>query len=186
MSTDEVYGPHESILTANQYRPSSPYAASKAAQEVLCHAWQRTYGVPLTIVNSANMIGERQRETAFLPTVVEHVRQNAVVPVHAHDGEFGVRHYSYVGNVVAELVAELQRDEPSGRLLLGGQRTLTNLELVEAVAAVIGVEPYWRSVEATVGRPGYDQRYPSLGSTWEPRVPFHEALERTVRWYLDR
>lgn len=185
MSTDEVYGPNDDVSSATDYRPSSPYAASKATQETLCHAWQRTYDLPLTVINSANMIGERQRETAFLPLVVDHLQRDAVVPIHAVDGRLGRRHYSYVGNVVDELVRELRRAAPSGRVQLGGQRTLTNLELVEEVAVVMGVQPKWQLFEATVGRPGYDPFYPTLDDDWTPRVPFGRALERTVRWYLD-
>lgn len=184
MSTDEVYGPYDP-QTERDYNPSSPYAASKAAQEALALAWRRTFDVPLTIVNSANMIGERQQETAFLPFVVAELRASRIVPVHVHDGRLGQRHYSYVGNVVDELVAELRRERPTGRVTLPGQQTLTNLELVQAAACVMGVTPKWRLTEASQTRPGYDQHYPSLSGQWAPRVPFDEALERTVRWYVD-
>ncbi len=148
-------------------------------------AWQRTYDLPLTIVNSANMFGERQQRSAFLPLIVEYLQRDAIVPVHARDGQLGVRHYSYVGNVVDELLAELRRDESVGRVQLGGQRTLNNLELVEEVAVIMDVQPKWQLCEATVGRPGYDQHYPVLSDGWAPRIRFDEALERTVRWYLD-
>lgn len=185
MSTDEVYGPNQPE-TATDYRPSSPYAASKAAQESLCLAWQRTFNLPITIVNSANMIGERQQDAAFLPLVIRHLQRNQTVSVHTHNGQLGTRHYSYVGNVVDELLAELRRDTPTGRLQLGGQRTLSNLELLEEVAVIMGVQPKWVLADAELDRPGYDQSYPSLDGGWMPRVPFGKALERTVRWYLDR
>lgn len=186
VSTDEVYGPHDDVSSVTDYRPSSPYSASKAAQESLCLAWQRTYRLPLTIVNSANMIGERQQEGAFLPVVVDDVKHGRIVRVHTVAGQLGVRHYSYVGNVVDELLAELRRDEPAGRRQLAGQVTLTNLELVEAVGKILNVTPKWQVYDVSQYRPGYDQHYPVLSGSWTPRVPFTEALERTVRWYFDR
>jgi len=185
MSTDEVYGPNEPT-SVTDYQPSSPYAASKAAQESLCLAWARTYRLPLTIVNSANMIGERQQDGAFLPIVVDDLRNGRIVQVHTADGKLGTRHYSYVGNVVDELLAELRRGRPAGRLQLPGQRTFNNLELVEAAARIVGVTPKWQVYDVTQYRPGYDQHYPVLPGNWTPRVTFDDALERTVRWYLDQ
>jgi dTDP-glucose 4,6-dehydratase len=185
MSTDEVYGPNDPA-SCTDYQPSSPYAASKAAQESLCLAWARTYEVPLTIVNSANMIGERQQDGAFLPIVVSDLANDRIVQAHTIGGTLGVRHYSYVGNVVDELLTELKRDAPSGRLQLPGQQTFNNLELVEAVARVVGVTPKWQVYDVSRYRPGYDQHYPVLNGNWTPRVPFDEALERTVRWYLEQ
>lgn len=184
MSTDEVYGPYDP-QTERDYNPSSPYAASKAAQETFALAWQRTFDVPLTIVNSANMIGERQQETAFLPFVVSEVRAGRIVPVHTHNGLLGIRHYTYVGNVVDELIAELHRETPTGRIQLGGQRTLTNLELVQEVGRVLDITPKWTLVDGSVNRPGYDQHYPDLGSWTDARISFDDGLDRTVRWYID-
>jgi dTDP-glucose 4,6-dehydratase len=184
LSTDEVYGPREP-KTDWDLRPSSPYAGSKAAQEMLCHSWRRTYDLPLTIVNSANMIGERQGETAFLPLVVDNVVHNRSTPIHVRGNVIGERHYTYVGNVVDELIAEIQRPEPCGRLQLGGQQTLTNVEVVRRVGDILGVTPRWHSIEATGVRPGYDQHYPQLCDDWRPREAFDLALARTVRWYAD-
>jgi dTDP-glucose 4,6-dehydratase len=185
MSTDEVYGPHQPT-TDQDYQPSSPYAASKAAQEIFAHAWRRTYELPVTIVNSANMIGERQRADAFLPIVVQLVRDGFTVPVHAKEDVVGSRNYSYVGNVVDELVAELRREHPSERIKLDGQATLSNIELVEEIGKIVGREPRWTKVDGDQVRPGYDQLYPKLGGEWQPAVPFSDALRRTVRWYLDQ
>jgi dTDP-glucose 4,6-dehydratase len=184
ISTDEVYGPNDPA-SCTDYRPSSPYAASKAAQESLCLAWARTYRLPLTIVNSANMIGERQQDGAFLPIVVDDLRNGRIVQVHTAAGKLGIRHYSYVGNVVDELLAELRRSRPAGRLQLPGQQTFNNLELVEEIAKIVGVTPKWQVYDVTQYRPGYDQHYPVLPGDWTPRVTFDEALERTVRWYLE-
>lgn len=184
MSTDEVYGPYQPE-TQQDYRPSSPYAASKAAQETLAHAWRRTYDVPVTVVNSANMFGERQRGDAFIPLVVQHVRDGFAVPVHMKNGVPGSRSYSYVGNVVDELVAELARNQPSGRVQLGGQQRLTNIELVQEISKILGHDARWTEIDGDTARPGYDQVYPELSNDWRPRVSFDDALRQTVTWYID-
>lgn len=183
MSTDEVYGPRWP-QSPQDYLPSSPYAASKAAQECLALAWRRTYDVPVTIVNSANMIGERQHVGAFLPLVVYSIIENRVINVHATNGVVGSRHYSYVGNVVDELLAELHRTVPSERIQLGGQETLSNTELIARVSTLLDREPRWRLVESSHDRPGYDLLYPQLDTQWRPTVTFAEALQRTVDSYV--
>jgi dTDP-glucose 4,6-dehydratase len=192
-STDEVNGPGL-VQTVTDHRPSSPYAASKAAQEDLCHAWVRTYGLPLTILNSANMFGERQSMLAFIPRLVRAIRTGAPVLIHEHRGRPGVRHYSYVGCVVQRLLRHLL-DVPGGslgpRLLLPGQVRLDNLALAHRVADLVGRPLLAKKVDVSGERPGYDPEYRSLnesstqdGKDWGA-VKFDDALERTVKWYVD-
>jgi dTDP-glucose 4,6-dehydratase len=181
VSTDEVYGdqPHR---TVTDHRPSSPYAASKACQEDICHAYARTYNIPLTITNSSNMLGERQSQLAFTPQIIRKLVNNETISVHTHGGQPGARTYTYVGNVAATIVDLL--DEPFffTRVHMQGQQRLTNLELVETVAKLAGIEPDIELVESP--RPGYDATYHPLDEGWEPTIPFAQGLSRTVEWFL--
>jgi dTDP-glucose 4,6-dehydratase len=195
VSTDEVHGPdaHESTVT---HRPSSPYAASKAAQADLVWAWARTYGIPSTIVASANMFGERQCDTAFVPLIVRALVTGATLAVHYHGDQPGQRSYTYVGNVVERIVDELLVDErDAGRsptrqptvnyVTLPGQRRVDNHELARHVARLAGRPLRYHRVAAGSVRPGYDHTYADLGEPWTPAIDFDAGLERTVRWALD-
>lgn len=188
VSTDEVYGPH-GRRSDTDHRPSSPYAASKAAQEDLAWAWNQTYGLPLTIVNSANMIGERQGDNAFLPIAVRMLLSGASVPVHCVNGIPGQRYYSYVRNVAWHIVEHALaiheqdvNDELVLRVPLRGQALLDNAQLVQQVATLLDVEPKMHFVDAQYVRPGYDAGYELLGDDWEPRTRFAVGMRDTVTW----
>lgn len=189
MSTDEVYGPGAN----DSHLPSSPYAASKAAQLDLMHAYARTYDVPVTVVTSANMFGERQMPTAYVPLLVRALMLGQTIGVHHYNGTPGERSYTYVRNVAARIVDELRnvdRDDvnpvlPVRHVELPGQRRVDNLALALDVALVARLPLSWREVEATANRPGYDPTYATLDGTWEPEVTFADGLHRTVHWYLD-
>lgn len=191
VSTDEVHGP-TGWAALDAHRPSSPYAASKAAQLDLAHAYARTYGVRTTVVTSANMFGERQMPTAFVPLVVRAVLTGSRLGVHHHAGRPGSRSYTYVRNVVGRIVDELLRRDAAGEdaatfddLPLPGQRLVDNLTLAQEVAELLDRPLDWYVVEGHDRRPGYDPAYPRLPGTWIPEVAFVDGLARTVRWYLN-
>lgn len=187
VSTDEVHGPGPATSIV-EHRPSSPYAASKAAQADLVWAYATTYDVPSTVVASANMIGERQGGTAFVPLIVRHLFANEALRIDlAADGGPGERAYTYVGNVAARVVDVLATDEhvdPVEYLALRGQRRLDNLTLAQRVADLVGRPLRWYGERGQVTRPGYDDTYYDLGRDWEAPVDFDDGLERTVRWLV--
>jgi dTDP-glucose 4,6-dehydratase len=192
VSTDEVHGPVD-VDGVAVHRPSSPYAASKAAQEDLVHAYARTYGLRTTVVRSANMFGERQSRLAFIPRIVDALRTGATLDVHCHNGVPGERRYTYVRNVARRIVDELlfadlgddvDPVESTRCVQLPGQARVDNRTLVHAVASIVGVIPRYRLVDADDVRPGYDPTYGQLDGNWDPVIDVDEGLRRTVRWYV--
>lgn len=194
VSTDEVHGPdtHESAVA---HRPSSPYAASKAAQADLVWAYAQTYGIPSTVVASANMVGERQGDTAFVPLIVRALVTQATLGIHYHDGRPGERSYTYVRNVAERIVDELTttRDYEAPRsrddvvvnyVRLPGQCRIDNESLAHRVADLAGRPLRTQRVAAQAVRPGYDPTYADLGEPWTPTIDFDNGLERTVQWAL--
>lgn len=197
VSTDEVHGPHDPT-SVHEHRPSSPYAASKAAQVDLVNAWARTYSIPVTVVSSANMIGERQSATAYVPIIVRALLDGSPLDVHYHDGQPGERSYTYVRNVADRLVDELLADNapldaprlPTSETVvrhvaLPGQRRIDNHALARRVADLAELPLVVRPVDAGHRRPGYDPTYAPLGGTWVPSIDFDEGLRRTVSWTLN-
>lgn len=180
MSTDEVYGSNVPC-SMRDHTPSSPYAASKAMQENLCEAWRVTYGVPITVVRSANMFGERQSTLAFIPRVIYSVVNDITLGIHAADGRPGERNYTYAGNVAHYLIRRAEAlNDGEGDVTLRGQVTLDNLSLALNVAALVGKPLKYELIEATTARPGYDFKYALHGNEWETQLTFDEAIQRTV------
>lgn len=206
ISTDEVYGDRKQNAPVRKewatILPSSPYAASKAAQEAIAFAYWRTYQMPLTIVNFSNIIGERQDGEKFLPLIIRGVLTGDMLNMHASlRGEVGSRHYLHAHNladalhyIITKLPPALYfQDQPDttdrlDRYNVTAPDCISNLEMAQQVAEIIGLPLHYRLVP--FDRPGHDAHYgldggklASLG--WKPPLSFREALERIVPWYLD-
>jgi dTDP-glucose 4,6-dehydratase len=198
ISTDEVYGPallSEAHEPWAAIKPSNPYAASKAAQEAICFGFWRTYGVPVVLTNTMNMIGERQDPEKFLPTIIRNVRAKRPITVHGSPGHIGSRFYLHARNLasaIVHLIATYEAplypaaDRP-GRFHIVGEKEINNLELVEMVADIMDAPFMVEFEDFHKTRPGHDPRYalaPAFPPGWVQPVAFEESLGRTVRWTL--
>src|SRR5215831_17912867 len=92
--------------------PSNPYSASKAAQEAIAISYWRTYGLPLTIVNCMNLIGEMQDPEKFLPKLIAGITAGREVTIHGTPGNIGTRHYLHARNLADALVYILRNLPP--------------------------------------------------------------------------
>ena len=204
VSTDEVYGPEaggphpewDVIL------PSNPYSASKAAQEAIAISYWRTYGVPVVLINSVNLIGERQDAEKYVPMIIRKAIRGEVVTVHGSPGHIGSRYYLHCRNLADGIMFLLGRqpamfsardhrgaDRPDRYNITGPDR-ISNLELAQMIATDAGYPLKYRFTDFHSARPGHDPHYGLDGGKlavlgWKPPVPFAESLERTVRWTLD-
>jgi dTDP-glucose 4,6-dehydratase len=199
VSTDEVYGPlHPGQPAFREWAvilPSNPYAGSKAAQEAVCTAYWRTYGVPVIIVNCMNMIGERQDPEKFVPRVIRAVLRGEQAVIHGSPGDVGTRHYLHSRNL-ADGILHLLRGNAAvafplhtrpARYNVASADRIDNLTMAQLIAESAGLELYYRFEDFHTTRPGHDPHYglspqkiTELG--WKPPVPFRESLDRLVRW----
>ncbi len=189
LSTDEVYGPgdpDDSVFDeTHPLRPISPYAASKAAADLLCTAYVATYGAPVAIVRGTNAFGPRQIERV-MPTFAICALEGRSLPVYGEGRQR--REFLYVTDWVKAALTVLDDGGPGGVYNIGGGHELENVELARRICALAGVPE--SQISFVTDRPGHDFRY-GLGSDrlrglgWEPRVPFDEGLARTVEWYRD-
>ncbi len=189
LSTDEVYGPgrpDDSVFDeTHPLQPASPYAASKAAADLLCSAYVLTYGAPVTIVRGTNAFGPRQIERV-MPTFSICALEGLSVPVYGAGRQR--REFLFVTDWVDAALTVLEHGESGGIYNIGGGYELENVELARRVCALAGVPE--SQISFVADRPGHDFRYGlrsdrlrDLG--WEPRVPFDDGLARTVEWYRD-
>jgi dTDP-glucose 4,6-dehydratase len=202
ISTDEVYGSAPDGYAHPEWDsilPSSPYSASKAAQEAIAISYWRTYGVPVAFVNCMNLIGEMQDPEKYVSMIINKVLAGEKLTVHvAPDGRIGARFYMHArvladavlflihrGNV-AMLDHETARPD---RWNVVGDQELDNLELAQLVAKLLDRELAYEFQNFNIERPGHDRRYALDGSKlaaagWVAPVTFEESLRELVQWAL--
>jgi dTDP-glucose 4,6-dehydratase len=191
VSTDEVYGslgPSDAPFTEEHpLRPNSPYAASKAASDLLARAAHRTHGFPVVLTRCSNNYGPYQFPEKLIPLMIANALEDQALPVYG-DG-LNVRDWIHVEDHVAavELVREAGR--PGETYNIGGNAERTNLEVVRAILELLGKPP--ELIRFVADRPGHDRRY-AIDATriarelgFAPRTGFSEGLRRTIQWYRE-
>lgn len=197
ISTDEVYGPSADGAHAewSPIQPSTPYSASKAAQECLGLAYWRSFGVPLVLVNTMNPVGPMQDPEKFVPMVIGRVLRGETVQIHAGpDGEVGSRVYVHARDLAAAIV-HILGDGPAlygqpyvtrpDRWNVVGERDVTNLELAQLIADAIDLPLSYEVILAD--RPGHGLRYALDGSKlagagWKPTKRIEDSVAELVAW----
>jgi dTDP-glucose 4,6-dehydratase len=197
VSTDEVYGslgPTGQFAEETRYDPSSPYSASKAASDHLALAWHRTYGMPVIVSNCSNNYGPYHFPEKLIPLIILNALEGRELPVYG-DGS-NVRDWLYVEDHARALFLILTRGRPGEKYNVGGRNERSNLEVVEAICALLDrLAPAQRRhrelIRFVTDRPGHDARYAIDASKteselgWRAQESFDSGLAKTVRWYLD-
>ena len=201
VSTDEVYGPAPSGYAhrewEDQYLPSNPYSASKAAQESIAYSYWRTYDLPLIITNTMNIIGEMQDPEKFVPMIMKRALSEETVTIHASPtGEIGSRFYLHARNQADALLYTINQpilkygeSHVPQKFHVVGEREVDNLEMANMVAEYIGKPLKYELVDFHSSRPGHDLRYALDGNKiaeagWVAPLSLEESIERTVNWTL--
>ncbi len=187
VSTDEVYGPLESgeAEEGSPLNPSSPYAASKAAGDLLALAAHRTWGLPVVVTRSANNYGPRQHPEKLIPRMTLRALRELSLPVYG-DG-LQVRDWLWVEDQCRALELALVLGRPGEVYNIPGGCELSNLELLGKILERLGKPA--SLIRHVADRPGHDRRYAMSGEKarreleYEPETPFEEGLIRTLRWY---
>ena len=199
VSTDEVYGSlgNTGVFTdLTQYRPNSPYSASKAASDHFARAWHRTYGLPVLISHSSNNYGPRQMPEKLIPVAILAALEGRPIPVYG-DG-LHVRDWLFVEDHARALELIVREGAPGHVYNVGANAGTTNIDMVRAICRWMDhlvpdspCRPHFDLVEFVADRPGHDRRYAIDSSRvrrelgWQPALDLHEGLGRTVRWYLE-
>jgi dTDP-glucose 4,6-dehydratase len=187
VSTDEVYGsvPTGRSTETAPLRPSSPYAASKAAADAFVQAYATTYGVPVTITRCCNNYGPYQFPEKLIPLFVTNALEETPLPVYG-DG-LQVRDWIHVDDHCDALWHVLGREDTLGEIYnVSAHDERTNRAVTALILAATGrPDSLVRTVQ---DRPGHDRRY-ALDATrleaigWRPRWRFEDGLRETVAWY---
>jgi dTDP-glucose 4,6-dehydratase len=190
VSTDEVYGAlgREGKFTeTTPLRPRSPYAASKAAGDLLAQAYWETHHLPVMVVRPSNNYGPYQFPEKFIPVTVTNLVEGRTVPVYGR-GE-NVRDWLHVDDCCRAIELVLHSGKPGEAYNIGGESERHNIEVARLVVEQMGLGE--DSIEYVPDRPGHDFRY-ALDNTkitrelgWRPETSFEDGLSWTVDWYRE-
>lgn len=198
-STDEVFGPAPVGVEHKEdapFNPSNPYSASKAAAVSIGTAYHVTYGLPVITTYTMNNFGEWQHPEKLIPKAIRAIANGDTMPVFAELDEgtqelkaVGSRFWLHAYNTADAVRFVLENGTPGGHYNVVGFDELTNLEIVEMISGIMKKPANVEFVDFHKTRPGHDRRYALDGSKlermgWEPPIPFHEALTRTVDYEL--
>jgi dTDP-glucose 4,6-dehydratase len=200
-STDEVYGPTENKTQVykewSNLIPSNPYAASKAAQEVICIGYWKTYNVPIIITNTMNNFGEMQQPFKYPVMIQKAIASGDEITVHGNEnGDIGSRSYIHSRNAADALLFILnqpvhmhtpEKADMPDRYNIAGDKQLDNLELAQTIARLMGKELKYKLTNFHKTRPGHDPHYgldnsKLEGMGWKSPVSFEDSLKSTIEW----
>jgi UDP-glucuronate 4-epimerase len=186
-SSSSVYGTNSKVPFSEDdpiTRPVSPYAATKRAGELHCHAYHHLYGLQVTCLRFFTVYGPRQRPEMAIYHFTDRMARGESVPRFG-DGS-SARDYTYIDDIVAGVLAALDNPADFEIVNLGGSRTTTLSRLIELIAAALGTTP---QIEELPPQPGdvpvtfADVRRARELWGWEPHVPIEEGIARFVAWF---
>jgi len=194
ISTDEVYG---DILKGRSdenysYKPSSPYAASKAASDHLVYSYIRTYKIPAIISNCSNNYGPKQHPEKLIPKLIYNIINNKELPIYGRGKNS--REWLHVKDHCMALFKVFEKGKIGEFYNIGSNKNLNNIQITKALLKIaknfihIGNNV---KIKYITDRPGHDQRY-ALNSNkikkklnWKPKIKFDNGLKETFLWYLN-
>lgn len=202
VSTDEVYGDlgadEDLFREDTPYRPSSPYAATKAGSDHLVRSWGRTFRLPVLITNCSNNYGPCQFPEKLIPHMILNALQGKPLPIYGNGEQ--VRDWLYVEDHARALVRVLEAGKLGETYNIGGWNEARNIDVVNSICTLLeeselekpaGMGRYKDLITYVQDRPGHDVRYAidagklhrELG--WKPAENFDSGLRKTVHWYLE-
>ena len=193
VSTDEVYGdlpldrPDLYFTEQTPLHTSSPYSASKASADLLCQAYQRTYGLPVTISRCSNNYGPYQFPEKLIPLMIVNALADKALPVYGQG--LNVRDWLYVEDHCRAIDLILEKGVAGQVYNIGGHNEMRNIDIVKLICKTLGKSE--NLITFVTDRKGHDMRYAidpafihrELG--WLPQTRFADGIQKTIQWYLD-
>ena len=194
ISTDEVYGDIMKGRSSENwpYKPSSPYAASKASSDHIVYSYVRTYGLPAIITNCSNNYGPRQHPEKLVPKLIYNILNGIDLPIYGKGKNS--REWIYVEDHCEALLKVFKKGKIGNFYNIGSNCNLNNLEIVKKILSIskkIYTSKKSVKIKFVKDRPGHDFRY-ALNSNkiknqlkWSPKYSFDKGMLKTFLWYFD-
>lgn len=199
ISTDEVFGDlgcsKKSFIENSNYRPSSPYSASKASSDHLVNSWHRSFDLPTIITNCSNNFGPYQFPEKLIPNVIISAINSK--PINVYGNGLNIRDWIYVEDNVEALKLISKKGIIGSRYNIGANNLKKNIELIKMICNELNkqyksnnISNFEDLIVYVKDRPGHDLKY-SVNSFklrndlgWRPKNSFNDSIKNTVTWYL--
>ena len=187
ISTDEVYGSlkNDSAKENSRFNPSSPYAATKAAGELLINSFIRTYDQDCMITRCTNNYGPRQFPEKLIPKTILLAQKNQKIPVYGNGKN--IRDWIYVTDHCKAILDVLLTGKSGESYNISADNEIDNLTIIKKILTIM--DKPLDLIEFVKDRPGHDFRY-SLDSSkirtelnWSQKTNFEDGIENTIQWY---
>jgi len=193
ISTDEVYGDILKGRTKETYpyKPSSPYAASKASSDHLVYSYFHTYKLPVIITNCSNNYGPKQHPEKLIPKIIYNIMNDLDVPIYG-DGK-NSREWIYVKDHCDALFKIFQKGKIGEFYNIGSNENINNLNICSKILKIFQKKNFKSKSKIIFinDRPGHDRRY-ALDSNkiikqlkWTRKININDGLYKTVMWYIE-
>jgi len=193
VSTDEVYGdlpldrPDLFFTEATPIHTSSPYSSSKAGADLLVQAYNRTYGLPITISRCSNNYGPYHFPEKLIPLMIANCLNDKPLPVYGEG--LNVRDWLYVEDHCKAIDLILHKGRIGEVYNVGGHNEMRNIDIVKLIIHELGKDE--SLITYVTDRKGHDLRYAidptkiheELG--WLPETKFQDGIKKTIKWYLE-
>lgn len=190
VSTDEVYGsvaaPHRAT-EESRLAPSNPYSATKAAADLMAHAYHLTYGMDIVVTRSSNNYGPFQFPEKLIPLMLLNAMRDQPLPVYG-DG-LNARDWLHVHSHCEALECVLMKGRPGKIYNIGTATERHNLEVVRSILKILNKST--DLIRFVKDRPGHDRRY-AMNTTrireelgWYPSISLDQGLRETILWYQE-
>jgi dTDP-glucose 4,6-dehydratase len=194
MSSNEVFGPamyDVNYSELDRLNPYSPYSGTKAAAEQLCASYFNTYKLPISIVRTMNVFGERQTARRFFPVVIRKILDGEKINI--FDNFRTYIHAEDVADAVMFIIKgqyKYPKYEHEGchRYHVVGNEEVSNLRIVKTIGEILGIKPKYKI--SFDGRAGYEERYSMSGAKmmsfgWTPKATLAQRIEQMTLWSRD-
>jgi dTDP-glucose 4,6-dehydratase len=189
ISTDEVFGSlNQGTADENtKFNPSSPYAATKAAAELLINSYSVTFDSDVIITRCTNNFGPRQFAEKLIPKTIILANNNSKIPIYG-EGK-NIRDWIYVDNHCDAVEMSLFKGKSGESYNISAKNEIDNITIVKKILKIMDKSE--NLIEFVEDRPGHDFRYSMTSKKiseelgWKIDIDFDKGLEKTIQWYLD-
>ena len=187
ISTDEVFGSLSkgSADEQTKFNPSSPYAATKAAAELLINSFSITHNSDVVITRCTNNYGPRQFPEKLIPKTIILAKQERSIPIYGNGKN--LRDWIFVDEHCDAVYEILMKGKSGQAYNISANNEISNVQIVHKILEIMGKSN--DLIEFVEDRPGHDQRY-SLDSSkiknefgWSTKINFEEGIRKTIEWY---
>jgi len=197
ISTDEVFGSLGKSGLFNEesnYKPKSPYSATKAASDHLVDSWHHTFGLPTLVSNCSNNFGPRQFPDKLIPNIINNAISQNSIPIYGNG--LNIRDWLFVEDHINALLLMAEKGKPGSHYCIGGNEEKSNINICEKICEILdALKPQKFSYKSLIkfvdDRPGHDFRYGIDSSLifkdlgWKPLYEFDKTIKETIIWYLE-